>query len=562
MTIVMRFIAATAMVLWAGVVLAQGSAWVQIEARPTAGAAQERAEFYAGSLPDVQGYRLASGWYAIALGPYSEFEAASVLSQLRASGRIPRDSFLANGANFRGQFFAGEPGAAPVETVAAPLVAGEETEADARRGERLLTREERAEVQIALRWEGVYTAGIDADFGPGTRRAMAAWQQQNGFEATGVMTTKQRQDMIAAYRAAVAALDMTTTIEPTAGIQIDLPLGLVAFDRFEPPFAHYRSTTSDDVQVLLISQTGDLATLASLYEVMQTLEIVPLNGARDLRRNDFTLTGANDKIISHSYARLDGGTIKGYSLIWPASDAKRQRLALQAMQESFLPTEGVLPDDAGAGVQDIDLLAGLAIRRPERARSGFYVDATGTVLTTASAVTQCSRVTVGEDIDMSVGAVDAALGVAYLTPQRTIAPLAAAQFVGQEPRLQSDIAVAGFSFGGILTAPSLTYGTFSDVKGLDGDIRVQRLDVDSQPSDAGGPVFEASGAVMGMLLEAEDSARQLPGSVAFALDSSVLAEFLAANGVATPASVFDGVMAPEDLTLLAADMTVLVSCWN
>jgi len=113
-----------------------------------------------------------------------------------------------------------------------------------------------------------------------------------------------------------------------------------------------------------------------------------------------------------------------------------------------------------------------------------------------------------------------------------------------------------------LTAPSLTYGTFSDVKGLDGDARVQRLDVMSEPSDAGGPVFEASGSVMGMLLDASAGARQLPGSVAFALDASVLAEFLAANGVAMPASAPDRDMAPEDLTLLAADMTVLVSCWN
>lgn len=562
MTIFARFLASAVLMLWAGVVAAQGSSWVQIEARPTASSAQERAEFYASGLPDVQGYRLSSGWYAIALGPYSEAEAINVLSQLRASGRIPRDSFLANGANFRTQFFAGTPGAEAVEAVVVPLVSGEETEAEARVSERLLTREERALVQVALRWEGVYTAAIDADFGPGTRRAMAAWQQQNGFEATGVMTTKQRQDMVAAYQDAVSALNMTPTVETNAGIEIDLPRGLVTFDKYEAPFAKYRPSSDDGVQVLLISQEGNRERLAALYEVMQTLEIVPLEGSRALRRNDFTLTGVNDEIISHTYARLDGGAIKGFSLIWPADDPKRQRLALQAMQETFLPVDGVLQDSAGSGAQDIDLVSGLAIRRPERARSGFYVDASGAVLTTASAVNQCSRVTVGEDIVMSVGAVDDALGVAYLTPQSSIAPLATARLASVEPRLQSDIAVAGFSFGGVLTLPSLTYGTFSDVKGLDGDARVQRLEVQSEDGDAGGPVFEASGTVMGMLLDSEEGARQLPGSVAFALDASVLSEFLSANGVAIPASAVADEMAPEDLTLLAADMTVLVSCWN
>lgn len=562
MTIFARFIASTVMVLWVGATAAQGNSWVQIEAQPNAGDARERAEFYANGLQDVQGYRLTSGWYAIALGPYGETEAANVLNQLRDAGRIPRDSFIANGASFREQFFAGRPGAEVVEAISTPLVAGEETEAEARASERQLSREDRALVQSALRWEGVYSAAIDADFGPGTRRAMADWQQQNGFEATGVMTTNQRQDMLAAYQNAVEALNMTSTVEKKAGIEIDLPRGLVAFDDYEAPFAKFRPATDDGVRVLLISQEGDRDRLAALYDVMQTLKIVPLEGSRALRRNDFTLTGANDEIISHTYARLDGGAIKGFSLIWPADDPKRQKLALQAMQETFLPIDGVLGESESTAVQDIDLVSGLAIRRSERARSGFYVDASGAVLTTASAVNQCSRVTVGEDIVMTVTAVDDALGVAYLTPQSAIAPLAAARLARVEPRIQSDVAVAGFSFGGILTLPSLTYGTFSDVKGLDGDTRVQRLDIQSEAGDAGGPVFEASGTVIGMLLDGKDGARQLPGGVAFALDASVLSEFLAANGAATQSGVAGDEMAPEDLTLLAADMTVLVSCWN
>ena len=562
MNFIVRFTAGLFLAVWATAAVAQGSSWVQIEARPSEAQARERAEFYAGGLADVQGYRLASGWFAIALGPYSEAEAATVLAQLRASGRIPRDSFLADGAQFRAQFFAGVAGAVSEPVVAAPLVPGEESEAEARASERSLTREERSLIQIALRWEGVYAAAIDADFGPGTRRAMAAFQQASGFEATGVLTTKQRNDLIAAYSDAVAALDMRPYSEPSAGIDISLPLGLVAFDRYEPPFAHFEPTTADGVSALLISQTGNRATLQSLFEVMQTLEIVPLDGTRSLRRNDFTLTGANDRIISHTYARLDNGAIKGFSLIWPADDAKNQRLALQAMQESFLPTEGVLPDTAGTGTQDIDLLAGLAIRRPERARSGFYVDNAGGVVTTASAVNQCTRVTLGEELPLNIVAVDDELGVALLRPTQALSPLSSARLAIVEPRLQSEIAVAGFSFGGVLNAPSVTFGTFSDVKGLDGDTRVQRLDIMSEVGDAGGPVFDPSGAVMGVLLDAKDSSRQLPKDVAFALDASVLSEFLAAQGVSALTGEPGDTIAPEDLTLVAADMTVLVSCWN
>ena len=68
---------------------------------------------------------------------------------------------------------------------------------------------------------------------------------------------------------------------------------------------------------------------------------------------------------------------------------------------------------------------------------------------------------------------------------------------------------------------------------------------------------------MGMLLPANaDTNQTLPGGVSFATDASTIQNFLAAQGIET--AQFNAVqsIAPEDLTLIAADMTVLVSCWN
>ena len=368
--------------VWATVAAAQGTSWLQVEARPNEAQARDRAGDYASRLPDVSGFRLSSGWYAVVLGPYSETEALSRLAQLRIARAIPSDSFLSDGGNFRTRFFGSE----DLATVAAepldplpPLKPGEETPAEARASERAMTRDERELVQIALRWEGFYNSSIDASFGPGTRRAMSAWQENARFEPTGVLTTNQRRQLLEGYLNALDALNMTPVIESNAGIEINLPAGLVEFDRYEPPFAHFNSKTDDGVRLLLISQSGDAATLQALYDIMQTLEIVPLNGSRALRRRDFTLTGANDTIASHTYARLEADSIKGYTLIWPAGDEKRRRLALGSMEESFRATEGVLPDTAGSQGQSIDLLAGLEIRRPERSRSGFFVDAAGSV---------------------------------------------------------------------------------------------------------------------------------------------------------------------------------------
>jgi hypothetical protein len=62
-----------------------------------------------------------------------------------------------------------------------------------------------------------------------------------------------------------------------------MPTGMVEFARYEAPFAHYDSKDGSGVRVLLISQSGDQRTLFGLYDIMQTLEIVPLEGQRERR---------------------------------------------------------------------------------------------------------------------------------------------------------------------------------------------------------------------------------------------------------------------------------------
>ncbi|MEP2139338.1 MAG: serine protease, partial [Erythrobacter sp.] len=465
--------------IWAQTAFAQ--AWVQVEAQPNERGAIARANAYAAENDSVASFRLRSGWYAIVIGPFaSEDQARGELLALRGRRAVPSDAFVADGRNFREQVFGSADRvlvpSEPSEPLP-PLRAGEESPEDARLSERLLNREERAQLQVALKWEGFYNSVIDASFGPGTRRAMAAWQENRRYEPTGILTTLQRRELVDGYLDVLQSLDMQTVIETSAGIEVEMPAGLVTFDRYEAPFVHYKPLTDDGVRAYLISQSGDQNSLTALYDILQTLEMVPVDGARTLRREDFFIEGQSDDIQSYTYARLTGGTIKGFSLIWPAGDEKRFTLAKDSMITSFSPRQGVLPETAGSGVQDIDLLAGLEIRRADRTRSGFYIDRDGAVLTTSEAVRQCGRVMVNDDVRAEVVAEFPALGLALLRPSKPQTPIQIARLAINEPRLQSDIALAGYSFGGVLSAPSISFGTLADLKGLDGDERVQRLAV-------------------------------------------------------------------------------------
>ena len=559
---------------------AQAQSFVQIEALPTLVQAEDRARAWGTSLPDVAGFQLPSGWYAIALGPYSAEDAQRRLSDLRLSGQIPGDSYLTTAQTYRSQFWPTgatlgattqplpEPTANPVPQPqpTQPLISTlpDETPAEARASEGRLTAEERRELQTALQFKGFYTAAIDGAFGPGTRASMSAWQAANGYEPTGVLTTRQRAELVDAWQAVTRSLGLAPVVDTRAGIELTAPLGLVAFDRYEPPFAHYEPVGDSGVRLSLISQTGDRATLFGLYDLLQTLAIVPTEGPRERRARDFTITGVSETLTTTVYAAESDGHVKGYILAWPAGDEQRRTIAVEALRSSFTTRpDAVLPDTVGEGaVQSIDLLSGLEIRRPVRVRSGFWAEADGAVLTSAEAVAGCGRVTLDNTWDARVVSTDAALGVALLRPVEPLAAPGIARFRQGEVRLRSEVAVAGFAFGGRLGQPTLTFGTAEDLRGLNGESGVVRLALAADDSEAGGAVLDSQGAVAGLLLAAPEGTRLLPPGVAFAADSARLAEFLTAAGV-TPAPARPSAdLVPEDLQRVGLGLAVQVGCWD
>ncbi|WP_171178741.1 serine protease [Ruegeria sp. HKCCD8929] len=557
----------------------QGEAmWVQIEAHPSLREAQARAQIYSNALADVNGFRLGQGWYAIVLGPYARPDAEQVLRVYRAERQIPQDSFLARsnslgqqfwpiGANILNRGVVAPPvqpaPEQPQATVQTPAQPSDETPAEARQSERLLTADERKGLQTALQAAGFYNSAIDGAFGRGTRRSMADWQQFNGFEATGILTTQQRKVLMDEYNAPLISAGMQRRSDTETGIEIDLPLAVTRFDRYEAPFAHFESSSDIGAQVLLISQEGSAATLRGLYDVMQTLEIVPLDGPRNRAKNSFTLEGRGNGIVSYTEAALKDGEIKGFTLVWPKGDEARRTRVLAAMKASFSRIEGVL--DAGAGAnaeQRVDLVSGLAIRKPRLSRSGFYVDGEGAVATVAEAVEGCTRITLDREHEAQVISTDADLGVALLRPTDALSPMAVAQLTTTEPRLQSEVTLSGYSYEGVLGAPTLTYGTLADVRGLGGEAELARLALAAQEGDAGGPVFDAGGSVLGMLLATPKTGQDLPGDVSFAADAAALTDLLSSAGLSAQESPGGEPVSPDELNRRAQGMTVLVSCWD
>ena len=581
------------LVLWAWAMPAAAQSadevvWIQIEAQSSLRAGTEAARGYAEILEDVNGFALGGGWYGVALGPYTRVDAETALLSYRRDGLIPRDAFIAESSNLRQQFWPVGVNILDLEVAPAPIEAetqivdtnetptaeptpvievelaepAGETPAEAQRSERALSREEKKDLQRLLQWAGFYSAAIDGSFGRGTRNSMAAWQEANGYDITGILTTTQRAELLKKYNSILDGLGLEVVRDDAAGIEIKLPTLEVAFEKYESPFAQYKSVGDTGARILLVSQPGDQNTLYGLYDIMQTLEAVPLDGPRERKKNSFVLIGENATMVSETRVSLANGQIKGFTLMWPAGDEERRRRLIGEMDKSLVRLDAVLDPTAGSDEdQAIDLVSGLEVRKPAVSRSGFYIDSRGTVVTTTDAVDSCARITI-DDLYEATLVSTSNNGVAVLTPNEALAPLNVAAFSAQTPRLNTEIAVAGYSYEGVLDSPSVTYGTLSDLRGLRGEEYLNRMALTALAGDAGGPILDPTGGVLGMLLPALSTGPQLPADVAFSLDRETVQAALRDAGKSSQTANSTEQMAAEDISAAARSMTVLVSCWR
>jgi hypothetical protein len=125
---------------------------------------------------------------------------------------------------------------------------------------------------------------------------MSAWQAQKGYVATGLLDSRQRAELLGEFNAILGTLGLQTVRHEEAGIEIELPMGVLGQPVTEAPFVRYDGREGVPPQVVLISQPGDQSRLGGLYEIMQTLEIVPRGGpaGADRRRLRDRRAGRDD----------------------------------------------------------------------------------------------------------------------------------------------------------------------------------------------------------------------------------------------------------------------------
>jgi len=573
------------MALVAGASVAQDTRWIQIEAQPSLLEAETRARIYAQEFPDTQAHSIGSGWYAITLGPLPEDQADLRMSQLRARAAIPRDSFLATGANYRQRIYPIGPAPAavtPKQTAEAEVVqeeatqmsvvetaesakpeqsisAPDETLSEARASEGLLSREEKMDLQRYLQWAGYYNSTIDASFGRGTRRSMAAWQTDNGHEDTGVLTTAQREQLRAQYFAIFDGLGLETHRDLEAGISIDLPKEVVAFDAYAAPLAHFKSQeASSPTHIFLISAAGNRGDLAAIFGVLPTLAIVPMNIEKSLNKDRFVITGEGSTTRAFITASHKGGEIKGFGLIWPNQNEEQFDRLVAHMRKSFDTFSGTLDPSLSVAINEIETEFGVAIRKPAFVKSAVFVSDQGHAITDTSDLEQCSALTIGGTYDAEIIA-RSETGAGLLSPKSDFNPISYAK-LGNAVRKGDKTFLSSYPYGGRLGLASVTEATVAETTDLSGNAEKFRLDLLAEPGDFGGAVLDQSGNLTGILVSQDDTGRVLPNNVNFAAATEALASMMQSAGLRLSSGATQRL---DDVALIASAQNILtpIECW-
>ena len=573
------------MALIAGASVAQDMRWIQIEAQPSLLEAETRARIYAQEFPDTQAHSIGSGWYAITLGPLPEDQADLRMSQLRARAAIPRDSFLATGANYRQRIYPIGPtptAVTPAQTAKADVVQEEaaqvsvsetvesaapepsitvpdETLSEARASEGLLSSEEKMDLQRYLQWAGYYNSTIDASIGRGTRRAMAAWQTDNGYEDTGVLTTAQRQRLRAQYFAIFDGLGLETHRDLEAGISIDLPKEVVAFDAYAAPLAHFKSQeTSSPAHVFLISAAGNRGDLAAIYGVLPTLSIVPMNIEKSLNKDRFVITGAGTTTRTCIAAAHASGEIKGFGLSWPNQNEEQFDRLVAHMRKSFDTFSGTLDPSLSVAINDPETEFGVVIRKPAFVKSAVFVSDQGHAITDTSDLEQCSALTIGGTYDAEIIA-RSETGAGLLSPKSDFNPISYAK-LGNAVRKGDKTFLSSYPYGGRLGLASVTQATVAETSDLSGNTEKFRLDFLAEPGDFGGAILDQSGNLTGILVSQDDTGRVLPKNVNFAAASDALASMMQSAGLRLSSGKTQRL---DDMALIASAQNILtpIECW-
>lgn len=202
--------------------------------------------------------------------------------------------------------------------------------------------------------------------------------------------------------------------------------------------------------------------------------------------------------------------------------------------------------------------------------SGIVITPNGLILTNEHVVRQCDslQVVLGSTrtVRATLRVADAARDLALLALEESF-PLAAPVRQDAAPRLGEPVAVIGYPLVNVLSAqPNVSFGHVNSTVGVKGNPAQMQIDVPVQRGNSGGPVFDAAGNLIGIVVSKLDALKlakstgDLPQNINFAIRGDIVRSFLEDQHVDFTASSASSKLENTEIANRGTAVTVLVRC--
>jgi len=448
---------------------------------------------------------------------------------------------------------------------------------------RLLTDQEKRFLQTGLAFANVYNGLIDGAWGPGSQRALERFSRANG-DSEIVTNTDVLFLAVEAYSALEAegwerqynaGLDMSFLV-PTASLADGAPSEVFLNLTVRGRSIGYSLAIAPATRTAGFHDYTASQAVGEVYSVRRpklwitsarTRGGLSLYTRSDLRHGTWStiIVSARDQDAG-AYAAITGSIAPGYA---PAIGISTGLLSagiatlseiLDATEEPPAPAARATPlPEAGSGAAR----AGTEGAAPGYG-TGFVVTAAGHVLTNRHVVAGCAALVV-DGKPARLLAEDSVFDLALLQVGE-LAGAVPAVFAAEPARLNSDVTVAGYPLPDLLGGLNVTRGAVTSLKGIGGDGINMQISAPVQPGNSGGPVVNAAGQVVGVVVAKLDVAyamkryEDIPQNVNFAIRGEIAKLFLAQNGVDPLVAPVGDAVAPEVIAEWAGAFTRLVGC--
>jgi len=362
---------------------------------------------------------------------------------------------------------------------------------------------ERRNLQFDLILTGHYNGFADATFGRNTYNALIGFEQDMRRPQNGILHRHERRTLAQAADRVRDVLGFRDATDSSSGFHGPMALGYLEDAETKEIGKRWRGADGGMV-IDTFAYRADEVSLAALYSELVGVEELGTITYERMKDDWFVQSGKRDDWSFYVFAQNSGRANQGIVFQWHnmMDETARVIAVYTTANARFFDVD--LPRTVQSAPDVAEAPDGSKGDAPEgslaRTGSGFFVSRNGILLTNNHVVDGCSAVSIvgygsaevlraNEEHDLAVVYVPDAV------------PPAIAKLSDKQPGLGSDVTAGGFPLADLLGDKfSIAPGKVTSRSGIDGAENHFAISAGIQPGNSGGPVVDAHGEVVGIVV--------------------------------------------------------------